>query len=77
MQRKATILLLAAEVLFAVGLAPALAQKQTLRMAHWAGPAHQMVRIQEAWIKTIEAASGGNLTVVVMAALAKPEVNTI
>ena len=37
MQRKATILLLAAEVLFAVGLAPALAQKQTLRMAHWAG----------------------------------------
>jgi TRAP-type C4-dicarboxylate transport system substrate-binding protein len=64
MRRKATMLLLAAGALFAVGLAPASAQKQTLRMAHWAGPAHQMVRIQEAWIKTIEAASGGNLTVV-------------
>jgi TRAP-type transport system periplasmic protein len=73
MRRKATMLLLAAGALFAVGLAPASAQKQTLRMAHWAGPAHQMVRIQEAWIKTIEAASGGNLTVVVMATLPKPE----
>jgi TRAP-type transport system periplasmic protein len=73
MRRKATILLLAAGALFAVGLAPASAQKQTLRMAYWAGPAHQMVQTQEAWIKTIEAASGGNLTVVVMAAPAKPE----
>ena len=73
MRRKATMLLLAAGALFAVGLAPASAQKQTLRMAHWAGPAHQMVQIQDAWIKTIEAASGGNLTVVVMAAPAKPE----
>ena len=73
MRRKATALLLAAGVLFAVGLAPASAQKQTLRLAHWAGPAHQMVQTQEAWIKTIEVASGGNLTVVVMAAPAKPE----
>jgi TRAP-type transport system periplasmic protein len=73
MRRKATILLLAAGALFAVGLAPASAQKQTLRMAYWAGPAHQMVQTQEAWIKTIEVASGGNLTVVVMAAPAKPE----
>ena len=74
MQRKATILLLAAGVLFGIGLVPASAQKQTLRMAYWAGPAHQMVQTQEAWIKTIEAASGGNLTVVVdKAPLAKPE----
>jgi TRAP-type transport system periplasmic protein len=73
MQRKATLLLLAAGAL-AAGLAPASAQKQTLRMAYWAGPAHQMVQTQEAWIKTIEAASGGNLTVVVdKAPLAKPE----
>ena len=74
MQRKATILLLAAGALFGIGLVPASAQKQTLRMAYWAGPAHQMVQTQEAWIKTIEAASGGNLTVVVdKAPLAKPE----
>ena len=74
MQRKATILLLAAGVSFGIGLVPASAQKQTLRMAYWAGPAHQMVQTQEAWIKTIEAASGGNLTVVVdKAPLAKPE----
>ena len=74
MQRRATLLLLAAGALYAVGLAPASAQKQTLRMAYWAGPAHQMVQTQEAWIKTIEAASGGNLTVVVdKAPLAKPE----
>jgi TRAP-type transport system periplasmic protein len=73
MQRKATTLLLAGGALFAVGLAPASAQKQTLRMAYWAGPAHHMVQTQEAWIKTIEAASGGNLTVVVIPPLAKPE----
>jgi TRAP-type transport system periplasmic protein len=74
MHRKATLLLLAAGALCAVGLTPASAQKQTLRMAYWAGPAHHMVQTQEAWIKTIEAASGGNLTVVVdKAPLAKPE----
>jgi TRAP-type C4-dicarboxylate transport system substrate-binding protein len=73
MQRKTTILLLAG-ALFATGSSPASAQKQTLRMAYWAGPAHQMVQIQESWIKTIEAASGGNLTVEVdKAPLAKPE----
>jgi TRAP-type C4-dicarboxylate transport system substrate-binding protein len=32
-----------------------------------------MVQTQEAWIKTIEAASGGNLAVVVIPPLAKPE----
>jgi TRAP-type C4-dicarboxylate transport system substrate-binding protein len=70
---KATILLLTGGALFAVSSGPASAQKQTLRMAYWAGPAHQMVQTQEAWIKAIEAASGGNLTVVVIAAPAKPE----
>ncbi len=70
---KATILLLAGGALFALSSGPASAQKQTLRMAYWAGPAHQMVQTQEAWIKAIEAASGGNLTVVVIAAPAKPE----
>jgi TRAP-type C4-dicarboxylate transport system substrate-binding protein len=53
---------------------PAAAQKQTLRMAYWAGPSHHMVKTQEAWIKMIEEASGGNLTVEVdKAPLAKPE----
>ncbi|HEY7459375.1 MAG TPA: TRAP transporter substrate-binding protein [Xanthobacteraceae bacterium] len=73
MLRKAT-LLLAAGALFAFGAAPALAQKQTLRMAYWAGPAHHMVKTQEAWIKAIEEASGGNLTVELdKAPLAKPD----
>jgi TRAP-type C4-dicarboxylate transport system substrate-binding protein len=58
----------------AFNAAPASAQKQTLKMAYWAGPAHHMVKTQEAWIKTIEAASGGNLTVEVdKAPLAKPD----
>lgn len=74
MRRTASITLLAVATAFACGVAPASAQKQTLRMAYWAGPAHQMVQTQEAWIKTIEAASGGNLTVEVdKAPLAKPE----
>ena len=57
------------------GLAhPAAAQKQTLHMAYWGGPSHQMVQTQAAWIKTIEDASGGNLTVEVdKAPLAKAE----
>jgi TRAP-type C4-dicarboxylate transport system substrate-binding protein len=54
--------------------APATAQKQVLRMAYWGGPSHQMVQTQQAWIKTIEEASGGNLTIEVdKAGLAKPE----
>src|SRR4051812_42346325 len=53
---------------------PAAAEKQTLHMAYWAGPSHHMVQTQQAWIKTIEEASGGNLTVEVdKAGLAKPE----
>ena len=32
-------------------------------MAYWGGPSHQMVQTLAAWIKTIEEASGGNLTV--------------
>jgi TRAP-type transport system periplasmic protein len=75
MPRKATGLLFAAVTALALlGTVPASAQKQTLRMAYWAGPSHQMVQTQAAWIKTIEEASGGNLTVEVdKAGLAKPE----
>jgi TRAP-type C4-dicarboxylate transport system substrate-binding protein len=51
---------------------PAAAQKQTLHMAYWAGPSHQMVQTLAAWIKTVEEASGGNLTIEVdKAALGK------
>jgi TRAP-type transport system periplasmic protein len=61
-------------VLTALGADPAAAQKQTLHMAYWAGPSHQMVQTLAAWIKTIEDASGGNLTVEVdKAALGKME----
>lgn len=42
---------------------PACAQKQTLHMAYWAGPSHQMVQTLSAWIKTVEEASGGNLVI--------------
>ena len=53
---------------------PAAAQKQTLHLAYWAGPSHQMVQTLEAWIKTIEEASGGNLSVEMdKAALGKME----
>lgn len=74
MPRKSMLSLLAVGAVFALGMAPAAAQKQTLRMAYWAGPSHHMVKTLEAWIKTIEAASGGNLTVEVdKAPLAKPD----
>lgn len=69
-----TMLLLAAAAAAALAAMPASAQKQTLRMAYWAGPSHQMVQAQEAWIKTVEQASGGKLTIEVdKAGLAKPE----
>jgi TRAP-type transport system periplasmic protein len=55
---------LAAVALLAFGMAPAAAQKQTLRMTSWAGPAtHHMAKAQNDWIKTIEEASGGNLAI--------------
>lgn len=74
MRARFTLPLLAAGAAIAFGVAPAAAQKQTLRMAYWAGPSHHMVQTQQAWIKTIEAASGGNLTVEVdKAPLAKPD----
>jgi TRAP-type C4-dicarboxylate transport system substrate-binding protein len=67
-------MLAAAVAVLALAAMPAAAQKQTLRMAYWAGPSHQMVKTQEAWIKTVEQASGGNLTIEVdKAGLAKPE----
>jgi TRAP-type C4-dicarboxylate transport system substrate-binding protein len=74
MPRQSRLLLVAAGTMLALGAAPAAAQKQTLRMAYWAGPSHQMVQTLADWVKTIEAASGGNLTVEVdKAALAKPD----
>jgi TRAP-type C4-dicarboxylate transport system substrate-binding protein len=73
MLRKATMLM-AAALLLAFGAGSAMAEKQVLRMAYWAGPSHQMVQTLAAWIKTIEEASGGNLTVEVdKAALGKME----
>ena len=61
--QKTVMLLLAAAAAVVLAAAPAAAQKQTLRMAYWTGPSHQMVQTLAAWIKTIEEASGGNLTV--------------
>jgi TRAP-type transport system periplasmic protein len=53
--------LIAACTVFAtLGANPAVAQKQTLHMAYWAGPSHQMVQTLASWIKTIEEASGAN-----------------
>src|SRR6266566_8979153 len=74
MRRKTTNLLLAAGAVLTLAATPASAQKQTLHLAYWAGPSHQMVQTLEAWIKTIEEASGGNLTVEMdKAALGKME----
>jgi TRAP-type transport system periplasmic protein len=74
MFRKTPMLLLAAAMAVAMAASPAWAQKQTLRMAYWTGPSHQMVQTLAAWIKTIEEASGGNLTVELdKAALGKME----
>jgi len=74
MRKTAIALLLAAAVAVFGAIPASSAEKQTLRMAYWAGPSHQMVQTLAAWIKTIEEASGGNLTVEVdKAALAKME----
>jgi TRAP-type transport system periplasmic protein len=74
MLKKTIMPILAAGAIFAFGSVPVMAQKQTLRMAYWAGPTHHMVKTQEAWIKMIEKASNGNLTVEVdKAPLAKPQ----
>lgn len=71
---KSAWLALAASLGLAFSPAPASAQKQTLKMAYWAGPSHHMVKTLEAWGKSVEAASGGNLTLEVdKASLAKPE----
>lgn len=73
MQRKLTLSLLAVSAVFAFGIAPAAAQKQTLKMAYWAGPSHHMVKTLEGWAKMISDASGGNLVLEVdKAPLAKP-----
>jgi TRAP-type transport system periplasmic protein len=64
----------AAAILAFPDIGSAAAQKQTLHIAYWAGPSHQMVQTLAAWIKTIEEASGGSLIVEVdKAALGKME----
>ena len=73
MLQKTFVSILAAGTVVALSAMPAAAQKQTLKMAYWAGPSHHMVKTLQDWIKTIEQASGGNLTVEVdKAPLAKP-----
>src|SRR5689334_24017787 len=68
------LLLIAAMVVFGAAAPASSAEKQVLKMAYWGGPSHQMVQTLDAWIKTIEEASGGNLTVEVdKAALGKME----
>jgi TRAP-type C4-dicarboxylate transport system substrate-binding protein len=56
-------LLLAAAVVLVAGAGPASVQKQTLRMAYWAGPSHHMAQTLAVWAKTVEDASGGNLAI--------------
>lgn len=74
MLRRTALLSLASGAVLALGVYPALAQKQTLKMAHWAGPSHHMVQTQEAWAKTVLEASGGNLVIEIdKAPLAKPD----
>jgi len=74
MHRKTALLAFVASALVAFGAGPAAAQKQTLKMAYWAGPSHHMVQTQEAWAKTVLEASGGNLVIEVdKAPLAKPD----
>jgi TRAP-type C4-dicarboxylate transport system substrate-binding protein len=73
-RKKALLISLAVGVLVAFAGGQASAQKQTLKMAYWAGPSHHMVQTQEAWAKTVLEASGGNLTIEVdKAPLAKPD----
>ncbi len=74
MLRNTACVSLAASVILALGVTTASAQKQTLRMAHWAGPSHHMVQTQEAWAKMVLEASGGNLVIEIdKAPLAKPD----
>ena len=74
MHRKSALLSLVVGALVAFGVGPAAAQKQTLKMAYWAGPSHHMVQTLEAWAKTVTEASGGNLTIEIdKAPLAKPD----
>jgi TRAP-type C4-dicarboxylate transport system substrate-binding protein len=73
MPQKSTLSLLVVGAVLALGTAPVAAQKQTLRMAYWAGPSHHMVLTLEGWAKMISDASAGNLTIEVdKAGLAKP-----
>lgn len=73
MLKKTILAALVGGVVFALGSSPVLAQKQTLRMAYWAGPSHHMVKTLARWAEMIKEASGGNLILDVdKAPLAKP-----
>src|SRR5438876_12241429 len=63
MLRKTMLLLLAMGAALVLAALPASAQKQTLHMAYWAGPSHQMVQTLESWVRSVEEASDGNLTI--------------
>jgi len=74
MLRKWTTLLLAAGAVLAFAATPSLAQKQTLKMAYWTGPAHHMAKTLQVWADMIKDASGGNLIIEIdKAPLAKPD----
>ncbi len=62
MKLKFAALSVAAAALVALTAQPASAQ-QKLTMAYWWGPKHQMMKSQQAWIETVEKASGGNLKI--------------
>lgn len=73
MLKKTVLAVLAGGAVFGLGLTAAVAEKQTLRMAYWAGPSHHMVKTLEGWAKMIEEASGGDLILEIdKAPLAKP-----
>lgn len=63
MHRMTFFALIAAGVAFGLPAAPALAQKQELRLAHWVPASHLMTEAERAWIESVEAAAGGNLSI--------------
>ena len=52
---------------------PSSAQSLTIKMAHWLPPVHHFTNTAGNWIKSVEAASGGKLKIILdKSALAKP-----
>lgn len=73
MLHKISLSIVTAGAAFLFGAMPALAQKQSLTMAYWWGPKHQMSKSQQGWAKEVEKASGGNLTIKIdTAGIGKP-----